>query len=97
MQSDSLLCQHLQVIREHRLVFTLNNNVIRTFPVSVAKGISGVVKLIPVELLLIIVSAAISLLIMWYTKGWVNIDPEADDFAFCGQPFRNRQPYPVGI
>lgn len=71
----------LQVIEEHRLVFKLNNDVIRTFPVSVGKGISGVVKLIPVELQLLIISVLISLIVLWYTRHWISTEPEVEEFA----------------
>ena len=71
----------LQVIEEHRLVFQLNNNVIKSFPVSIGKGLAGVIKLIPVELLLILISIFIALFMMWYTRTWIQIDPDAEEFG----------------
>ena len=71
----------MQIIQEHRLVFKLNNSIIRSFPLSVSKGISGFIKLIPVEILLIVISLLIALVMVWYTRSWVVIDPDGDAFS----------------
>jgi len=71
----------LQFVEEHRLVFQLNNAVIRTFPVSVWATLAGGVKLLPVEVLLIGISLIITSVLMWYTRDWVVIDPDTQEFA----------------
>ena len=71
----------MQVIDEHRLVFRLNNNVIRNFPLTFGKGLKGAVKLVPVEILLLVVSLLTSLIVLWYTRDRVVRDPDVEDFA----------------
>ena len=71
----------MQIIQEHRLVFKLNNSIIRSFPLSVSKGISGFIKLVPVEILLIVISILIALVMVWYTRTWVVIDPDGNAFS----------------
>jgi hypothetical protein len=68
-------------VEEHRLVFQLNNSVIRTFPITVAATVFGCIKLLPMEVLLISISLIIASLLMWYTRDWVVLDPRAENFA----------------
>lgn len=70
----------MQLIAEHRLVFKLNNNIIRSFPVSPQAAMVGFVKLLPPEVLLLSVSVLLALLLMLYTRTWVVLDPDAADF-----------------
>jgi hypothetical protein len=71
----------LQVVDEHRLVFKLNNDVIKTFPVTFSKSLSGILKLIPVEILLVLISIAAALIMMYFTRHWIVLDPDVDEFA----------------
>lgn len=71
----------MQVVSEHRLVFKLNNSVIGSFPVTVQSTLKGFVKLLPPEVMLLLVSTIMALLLVWYTRGWLVIDPTTEDFA----------------
>ena len=71
----------MQVIEEHRLVFNLNNAIIKSFPLTVSHTVRGVLRLLPPEVMLLIVSFAMAFCLMMYTRTWINIDPEAAEFA----------------
>lgn len=72
---------NVQLIDEHRLVFKLNNEVIRSFPVTTGMTLSGIIKLLPPEALLLIVSLLIALIMVAFTRTWVRATPDAQDFA----------------
>ena len=71
----------MQLIAEHKLVFQLNNAVIRSFPVSAQQAVGGVLKLLPPEVLLLILSAVIALVLVFFTRSWVMMEPDSDQFA----------------
>ena len=71
----------LQFVEEHRLVFQLNNSVIRSFPISVGATLTGCFKLLPVEVVLIGFSLLVALLMVWYTRDWVVTAPGTEEFA----------------
>ena len=69
------------MIEEHRLIFRLNNSIIRSFPVSAGQTAKGLIKLLPPEILLILISTIIALILVFYTRRWVVLDPSAEEFA----------------
>ena len=69
------------MIAEHRLVFKLNNAVIKAFPVTLGSTFKGFIKLLPPEVLLLLVSTIVALILVFYTRRWIVIDPAADEFA----------------
>ena len=75
-----ILASALQLIAEHRLVFKLNNDIIRSFPVSPRGAVVGFVKLLPPEVMLLTVSILLALALMLYTRSWIVLDPDAVDF-----------------
>lgn len=69
------------MIDEHRLVFKLNNAIIANFPVTVGRTLKGIIKLLPPEVLLLLISTLIALILVFYTRRWVVLDPSAEEFA----------------
>ena len=71
----------LQFVEEHRLVFQLNNSIIRTFPISIGATVTGCFKLLPIEVVLIGFSTLIALIMVWYTRAWIVTAPGTEEFA----------------
>ena len=41
----------------------------------------GIIKLLPPEVLLLLISTLVALLLVFYTRKWIVLDPSAEEFA----------------